>query len=240
MCARPALLMYRHPAVPFLQTRGVAAPAGIARSTSPELLLQPLAKVESAYQRVEKRRDDEADGDNGKRGQGHLDGTVVKLPIIGEEPCQFEDEVDQCPEIEKHGRYHTQFLFIVRGIPSSEENGNRDGDRGDGETKFRIPLLRDDANELDQESNHEEEVELQQGDIDQVIDVALLHRVVGADQLEDRPGKLLIDLPSAERHEDRGQCHDARDGNEERLGVAQQRGRGLTLSKGARALHNLQ
>ena len=108
--------------------------------------------------------------------------------------------------------------FLAHEPGRSEENDDGDGDGCNREGKFGSAAS-DDYHELDGESEKEEKIEFQEGDVNLVLKVATLHSQVGRDALVDGPGKFVVKFPGACGKEDRADRENAGNSDQEWLGV---------------------
>jgi hypothetical protein len=137
--------------------------------------LETLIKVGQAHDAVSDGHDDEQNSDDGEGSERLLDSLVILAPFRLVDAHQLEDEVGEGTMIEDNDGDHACLDFATRKPCGSNENTNRDGDRGDGESKLWVIGIGDDDDQLNDEPQEEEEIELEQGDVD-LIPVSRLHR----------------------------------------------------------------
>lgn len=132
------------------------------------MLLETLVEVEHADNAVGHREQNEENGDGGKGCQGPPDSLVVLLPlgVRRVNTGKLIDEIGKTTNVEDKDTTHSPFV-----LPSGEEcggnkneDGNRNGDDRQGE--FDILCIRNNDNELNDESKEEEEIELEKSDVD--------------------------------------------------------------------------
>jgi hypothetical protein len=78
---------------------------------------------------------------------------------------QLEDKVTETSEVENDDRDHTGLVLTASEECGGKKNQNGDGNSDDGQGEFRVVLVGDDDNELNDEAEEEEEIELEQSDI---------------------------------------------------------------------------
>ena len=154
---------------------------------------------------------------------------------------ELEDEVRKTTEVQQHDGHHTGLNLVPGEVGGEEEDSERDGDRGGRECYFDVALAGDNDEELDGETDEEEEIELQEGDIHLaiklikcvislprearariaylIVEKSLLHAVISSDVLQDIPSKFLIQFPRDVTHGNRDECEYARDANQDRLHI---------------------
>ncbi len=130
-----------------------------------QMLFQTLAEIEHTDQGIEDGQYDKEDREDGKGRKRLSDRHVILRMERVVDSGQLEDEVRQSSEVKKHDDNHAR-LDLAPGEEGSEEkdsNGYRDS--GSGQTDFDCTLPGDDDEELDGETDEEEEIELQEGDV---------------------------------------------------------------------------
>lgn len=130
-----------------------------------EVLLQAGSEIEHADHRVDDGQDDEDDGQDGKRSQRLLHRLVEVLVRLVIDSRQLEDEVGESSEIQDDDGDHAPFPFLANEHCRRQQDGDGNGYRCRGQTKFGIRLASDDDEELNRESKEEEEIELQKCDV---------------------------------------------------------------------------
>lgn len=129
--------------------------------------LQALVEVVCADARNDDGHEKQDDGENGKRCQRLPGGLVVFLAIQirNIHANELEEEVGERNEVDKDTAYHAYNGFAADPEGSSEEQEEGD-DQGKGsEDLLDRGCLLDDDKKLDCESQEEEEVELEQGNV---------------------------------------------------------------------------
>lgn len=130
--------------------------------------LQALVEVVCADARNDDGHEKQDDGENGKRCQRLPGGLVVFLAIQIRDihANELEEEVGECNEVDKDTAYHAYNRFAADPEGSSEEQEEGDDQSKGSENLLDRGCLLDDDQELDCESQEEEEVELEQGNVD--------------------------------------------------------------------------
>lgn len=216
---------------------------GVGPALLEDVGLEPRTEVCHADEGIDDGQDNQQDSKH-RKGRQALSHGRIDLGVAGlVDAHQLEEEVGQAAEVEQDGEGHADLVLVAReeGCREQDEDGYRDG--GDGQRELGLGNGDDDDEELDREAQEEEKIELQQCDVDLgkpslvvapsgigngsvlgqattylVMEEPLLHAVISSDLLENIPGKLLIELPCDEGHQNCGQGNDARDRNQERLG----------------------
>jgi hypothetical protein len=182
--------------------------------------LEARAKVAHADNGIRDCGEDEEDGDDGKGRHGAADG-AVKLPVARlVDADELEDKVREGDEVDEDDDAHAGLVLAAGEKGGEQEDGDCDGDGSNGEAEFRVDLVDDDDDELDREAEEEEKVELEQGNVDLIMEEALLHAVVGTNRLENVPCKFLVQLPGDEAHDDEADGDNDGDRNQEATNVA--------------------
>jgi hypothetical protein len=112
---------------------------------------------------------------------------------------------------------HSRCRFSAYKPSTTQQDDNGDRDGCHGERKLGSTFSRDQHQELDGETQEEEEIKLQEGDVNLVSEVTALHLQIRADMLVDSPRELVIEFPSDKSHQQCPQGHNARNDDEERL-----------------------
>ena len=79
---------------------------------------------------------------------------------------KLKDEVGETAEIEYDDNNLTWPVFVTSAEGSHQQDGDSDRNGGDGESEFRVILLHNHDNKLDDEAKEEEEIEFEKGDVD--------------------------------------------------------------------------
>lgn len=134
--------------------------------------LQALVEVVRADARNDDGHEKQDDGENGKCCQRLPGGLVIFLAIQirNIHANELEEEVGERNEVDNDTAYHACNRFAADPEGSSEEQEEGDDQRKGSEDLFNHGCLLDDDKELDCESQEEEEVELEQGNVD-LVDV---------------------------------------------------------------------
>jgi hypothetical protein len=158
---------------------------------------------------------------------------------------QLEDEVAETSEVKNDDRDHAGLVLAAGEESGGEKNQNGDGNGDDGKGEFRIVLVGDDDNKLNDEAEEEEEIELEQSDVNLVVKESLLHAIISTDVLENIPSILLVDLPRKEAHDKSSKGNDGGDSHEVRLHIMPKlccrhfRSEGVLFTENIKGLFNL-
>jgi hypothetical protein len=205
-----------------------------------EVVLEAVAKVLQADDGVDNGEDDEKNGDDSKGSQRFLDGLVVFPVARLVDSDKLEDEVAETAKVEDDDGNHAGLVLPAGKECGAEEDDDGDGNGGNCQGKLGIVGRSDNDHKLDDEAEEEEEIELEKGDVNLVVEEALPHPVIGTDGLEDIPGEFLVKLPADEAHADSGKSNDGRNSHEIRPDLIPNAGDGLTGLKSTVLLQNLQ
>jgi len=127
---------------------------------------------------------------------------------------ELEAEISKAAKVKGNDNNSADQVFAP-GEPEScehDDDGCRNG-CGCG-ISLNVVLATDYDDKLDGETKAEKEVEFQEGDVDLVGKVAALHTQVGGNVFVDGPGKFVVELVSAECHNNGEKGQDTRDGNQ--------------------------
>lgn len=132
-----------------------------------KVALKPLSKVPHTDNAVGDCQEDEENGDDGESGERLLDSGVVLSPRVDSD--ELEDEVCESTVVEDDDGDHTGLIFLAseEGGTRENEDSDRDGDNCQGE--FGVAGIGDDDHELDNETQEEEEIKLQQSDVNLAV-----------------------------------------------------------------------
>jgi len=148
-----------------------------------QVVLKPVAKVGHADEGVDDGQDDEQDGDDGKGRQAPGHGGVREGVARLVDAHELEEEVREAAEVEQDDARRADVVLVPGEEGRGQEDDDGDGDGRDGQAELDVGDVPDDDEKLYRETEEEEEVKLQEGDVNLVVQEALLHSVIGTDLL---------------------------------------------------------
>lgn len=220
--------------------------------------LKTHVEVAQADDAVGDGKEDEKDGNDGEGSEGPADSTVMVPPFGLVNANELKDEVAQGAVIKDEYNDHANLVLFAREPTRGDKNENGDWDSGDSKREFGILLVRDNNDELDDETEEEEKVKLEKGDVDLISQVSteklevvmelaylivketLLHPIIGTNNFEDIPSKLLIQLPGEEAHADSSKGNDDRNSNEVRANIGENSNSKMSSLQSILILQNIQ
>lgn len=126
-----------------------------------EVLLEAMAEVEQANQRIDDGQDDEDDRKHSKCSQRFSNWHVsIGLSWVVD-TGKLVDEVRQASEIEDSDNPHARLPLTTGGPCSTEKDGNGDGDGSSSQPELDLRSAADNYKKLDGEAHEEEKIELQ-------------------------------------------------------------------------------
>jgi hypothetical protein len=131
-----------------------------------EVVLQATVEVAHANDAIGNGEDEEENRDDGEGCESLSNGNVV-LTVSGLiNSNQLEDEICETAKVEDKDYSHAGFVLLLGKVGSCKQNANRDGNRGNRQSKLGVGSLGDNDDELNNESEEKEKIKLEQGNVD--------------------------------------------------------------------------
>lgn len=138
----------------------------IRSRTADEVGLEALAEVVHADEGVDDGQDDENDGEDGKGGQRAAHGDVILAVARLVDPDELEEKVGQAAEVEENDANDAEAVLALGEEGGAQQDSDGDGDGGDMQAELEVLDAVDDDKELHRETQEEEKVKLEHGDVD--------------------------------------------------------------------------